>query len=136
MVTCPKLVSERCASTSVKVFSRMQREEGNIRPLFYKVLEEFEEDAMSQATHIIYISVSPELAFDRISERNRSGEQGISLDYLKQLDFTYLLWLREITIPVYVIDGRQSPKQKKKIFSVLQILLIGASGEMMKMKLF
>lgn len=34
----------------------------------------------------IYLKVDPEVAFERIKKRGRSGESKISLDYLKQID--------------------------------------------------
>ncbi len=43
----------------------------------------------------IFLDVSPEVAYDRIQKRKRDQEEGIPLDYLKQLDERHHAFLEE-----------------------------------------
>ena len=63
----------------------------------------------------IYLKTDPQICFERIKKRNRSGEQCITLEYLKQLNSihdNFLLHKRDIApelelIPVLVLDGNK-----------------------------
>lgn len=54
---------------------------------------------------IIYLKCSPELCLERIRQRGRKGEEGISLDYLRKVHERHQEWLHGInTIPIITID--------------------------------
>ena len=58
-------------------------------------------------TAFIYLKTIPEISLGRIQKRNRSGENDIPLDYLKQLDNLHDIWMeREISnnVPVLILD--------------------------------
>ncbi len=58
---------------------------------------------------IIYLDVSPERSMERIQERSRDVESGISLDYLKALHGEYERFVADIsrTIPVIRVNWDQ-----------------------------
>lgn len=54
---------------------------------------------------IIYLQCSPEVSYERILKRNRQGEEGISIDYLRTLHNKHEEWLTNYNdIPVYTLD--------------------------------
>lgn len=60
----------------------------------------------------IYLKVDPEIAYSRIQKRGRSGEEGITLDYLKQMEERHEEFLiaknnvlfELLPVPVLVLD--------------------------------
>lgn len=44
---------------------------------------------------IIYLSLNPEMCFERMKKRNRTEETGVSLEYLTQLHNTHEKWMPE-----------------------------------------
>lgn len=54
---------------------------------------------------IIYLRCSPELCLKRIKQRNREGEEGIPLDYLRKVHERHEEWLKTLKdIPILAID--------------------------------
>lgn len=57
-------------------------------------------------SEIIYIRIPPSIAFQRIKNRQRPGEQHITIEYLTLLNTLYEDWLlHEEQILVHIIDG-------------------------------
>ena len=54
--------------------------------------------------HIIYLQSSPEICFERISNRNRKGEENIPFDYIKRLHTEHEKTYKN-TPNVYIIDA-------------------------------
>ena len=55
---------------------------------------------------IVYLNVEPEIALQRINERSRGCETGITIEYLKSLKEGYEEWLSDVEdrIPVLKLD--------------------------------
>ena len=54
---------------------------------------------------IIYLRCSPELCLKRIKQRNREGEEGIPLAYLRKVHERHEEWLKTLkNIPILIID--------------------------------
>lgn len=54
---------------------------------------------------MIYLRCSPELCLDRMKQRNRAGEEGIPLSYLKKVHDRQEEWLKTLEdIPILTID--------------------------------
>ena len=58
---------------------------------------------------IVYLDVEPEIALERIKQRSRGCETGITVEYLKSLKKGYEDWLEDISprIPVIKIDWNE-----------------------------
>ena len=54
---------------------------------------------------IIYLRSTPEVSYDRIKQRSRTGESDIPLEYLQQLHELHDQWLTTTDIPVLTIDA-------------------------------
>lgn len=94
------------------VFAKMFVESGMMEQRDYETyLQLFKHMAnfMCRPNVIIYLDVKPEVAIERIQSRGRDIEQGVSLDYLKELYREYEVFVHDIsrTIPVLRIDWNQ-----------------------------
>lgn len=65
---------------------------------------------------LVYLRTSPEMAMERIQERNRSEEKGVTLESLQKIHDKYEYWIGNggSGYPVIVIDADQSPDQVQK----------------------
>lgn len=101
-------ITERCLHTDYNVFCKMLYEQHKInhikfniyKKLFYQFIE------LLPIYGYIYIYTEPEQAKERIIKRHRSGEENITLEYLKQCHEKHQSWLN--TIPnKCVIDNKK-----------------------------
>ncbi|CAF0878151.1 unnamed protein product [Rotaria sp. Silwood1] len=88
----------------------------------YKILNDwFQMLTSNDSCHldlIIYLRTNPETCLERIKFRNRSEEQSITIDYLKQLHERHEEWLspqtRTLPPPVLIVDANQT---KEHVYS-------------------
>ena len=91
------------------IFAKMLKEDGLMDPLDFQTYVELFQN-MSNFLHrpdiIIYLDVEPEVAIERIKQRGRECESGITLEYLIKLKAGYEDWLSDIEgrIPVLKLD--------------------------------
>ena len=78
------IITERCLYTDKYVFAKMLFEMKNIEDVNYQIYNQWFEEFASEfpLNKIIYIKANPEICFERIKKRNRTGESEIPLDYL------------------------------------------------------
>jgi len=92
------LITERTVLSDYHTFAKMLISQGHIHEhgaIAYKMWF----DVFSKEFNIskaLYIKVSPETCFDRIHIRNREGEDGISLKYLKDLHHVHETFYDEV----------------------------------------
>ena len=91
-----KLV-ERTLRCQEKVFIPLLIKNGFLNSLDQSLLANFfkmvrDSDGL-KADVIIYLRTSPEIALTRVRNRNRQGEESVSLDYLTDLHEYYDEWL-------------------------------------------
>lgn len=109
-------ITERCLDTDFYVFTTMLREENSIDSLEYDLYCRLYQHLRSKSTPlggIIYVSTDPEECSKRIAGRNRSGESGISLDYLKNLDRCQREWIKSFDGPII-----ESPTQSMLLLDI------------------
>uniref|UniRef100_A0A6C0LW89 Deoxynucleoside kinase domain-containing protein n=1 Tax=viral metagenome TaxID=1070528 RepID=A0A6C0LW89_9ZZZZ len=91
------------------IFAKMLKEDGLMDPLDFQTYVDLFQN-MSNFLHrpdvIIYLDVEPEVALERIKQRGRECEAGITLEYLIKLKNGYEEWLSDIEgrIPVLKLD--------------------------------
>jgi deoxyadenosine/deoxycytidine kinase len=104
------IIMERSVETDQRVFAQMQFDDGSIDPICERIYNEWYTE-LTEGTGAwnhpvnIYIRTSPEICYDRIAARGRSGEEVISLEYLQKCHDLHERWL---TTTEYIIDGSQS----------------------------
>lgn len=79
-------ITESSPSASVYVFSKMHENFGNSTQDQAQSLKQYLQSYLAQPTCICYLEVSPELAYQRVKQRNREVETSLTLDYLIQLE--------------------------------------------------
>jgi deoxyadenosine/deoxycytidine kinase len=82
-----------------RVFARLHREAGNITELEWQTYERAYNTmvcTLIPPSVIVYLDVEPEVALERVKNRKRGAESGMSLDYLRDLRKGYMDLLVEI----------------------------------------
>ena len=79
------IITERFLYTDREVFAKMLFDNKNIELINYKIyLKWFDTFALDfPITQVIYVKTSPEICFNRINKRSRTGENNIPLQYLE-----------------------------------------------------
>ena len=83
---CTLIISERSLFTDKQVFAKMLYDTGFMEFIQYQIyLKWFDAFSAEFPIHkIIYVKTSPEICYQRILKRSRSGEDQISHDYLNR----------------------------------------------------
>lgn len=89
-------ITERSIETDNKIFAKMLHDDGILNSLEFNLYQHWFEMVKSKSTPvsgIIYVSTNPDLSLERLHIRNRSGEESVSIEYLKKLDNYHRDWL-------------------------------------------
>lgn len=91
-------------------FASMHNDYGNISEKEWEVYQSvMESTLLPQPSIILYLDVTPEVAFERIKARNRDKESTTyTLEYLHDLDVNYKVAMVESGIPISYIDWNES----------------------------
>ena len=107
-------IIERNAETAHQVFIKDMVNNNILTPLEANTLRQLTDMLIDWMPDIvIYIDTNPALCLDRISIRNRTGEDGISIELLESLHENhqhYIQNMRSRGIKVHIIDGSQTPE--------------------------
>lgn len=106
----PVRIFERSFYSAKNVFSVASYQQAVLDEINLRVLHKYFDFFINECTCkpdlIIYLRTSPRTALNKISDRSRSEELGIPLDYIELLHDTHEQWLnRENVIPVVTING-------------------------------
>lgn len=112
--TSTPVLLERCPESSSLVFVPCLEQEGYLSPEEKETYLEWYDLTKrlsgNELAGVVYVYATPEVCFERVRRRNREGEAGVTLEYLKLLDKGYQKWLelcRNADVPVHVIDANQ-----------------------------
>ena len=80
------ILSERSILTDKNIFAKMLFDDGKIEDINYKIYLKWFDEFISEFNFkgIVYLKTSPENCNRRIKERNRKGENNISIEYSKK----------------------------------------------------
>lgn len=97
------IIVERSIWTDKNVFAKMLYDDGKISKLEYNIYLKWFDEFSKLINHSlnIYIKTRPEVAFERVKKRNRSGET-IPLEYLQKCHSYHNNWLNYNS---HIIDG-------------------------------
>jgi deoxyadenosine/deoxycytidine kinase len=102
-------IADRSIYEDVKIFARALHHQGSLLErdyLAYKRVFEMIAYHLPEPDLLIYLKAPPEVLLDRIAERGREMESGISLEYLSLLDRFYEDWLKTFELcPVLTIQS-------------------------------
>lgn len=102
------IITERSILTDRNVFAKMLHDDKMIEDIEYQIylkwFDEFAEDV--HVDGIIYVNTEPRICDKRIKIRKRSGED-IPFDYLSRCHSYHDKWLKNIDLPIYVLEGNK-----------------------------
>ena len=78
-------IIERSCNTLCNIFGKLLLDDNTLDQIEFDLCKKFSFDYSWDINHIIYLQSSPEVCFERISNRNRKGEENIPFDYIKRL---------------------------------------------------
>ena len=90
---------------SALVFVQNSFNSKHLSPEEYRVYADVHLDMKWHPSHLIFLEASPELCFQRVQQRQRDGEEKITLEYLQALHKLYGTPTGSISF-----DARESPK--------------------------
>jgi len=96
------------------IFAKSLNDQGLIDPRDYQTYMRLFRNMSSflcKPRVIIYLDVTPQEALDRIHQRNRDVETGITIEYLQSLEQEYKKWLSTISTTIPVIRVNYSKAQ-------------------------
>ena len=101
---------ERSIYTDKNVFAETCREDGYIGDIewndYVTWFDWLTNEFKIAPTGFVYLRCEPEVSYERIKKRGRSGEDSISLEYLTKIHKKHEEWLlNEKSVPVLVIDA-------------------------------
>ncbi len=101
------VIMERSVETDKKIFAQMLMDDGSIDPICARIYNEWYSDLVKDHDKIIniYIRTPPDVCLQRIAQRGRAGEEGISLEYLTRCHDLHEQWLMDTA---HVIDGTKA----------------------------
>lgn len=123
--TKPIKIMERSLMGADKCFIELALQRQTIEKPEYDILEDWirfiKNNHNLDISELIYIRVPPSIAYQRIQNRQRTGEQHITIEYLTLLDTLYEDWLlNEQEILVHIIDGTQTIESvRNEVTSIL-----------------
>ena len=90
------IISERCIHTDKHVFARMLHEDGKIEQVNYVIYNEWFDTFSHKHKYDghIYLRATPEICYERVKKRSRSGET-IPLEYLTKCHDNHDNWLTQ-----------------------------------------
>jgi len=102
----PVKILERSIYSARYCFVENLKKEGKMQPAEYEVLDAWFQYLTSGsnwnlgADLIVYLKTSPEIAYERLKQRNRGEEKLISLQYIKDLQDLHEDWLCHAKFPI------------------------------------
>lgn len=89
------IISERSILSSYKVFVKMLIDNNNMNSIESEIYDKWFQlyENTIKDINFVYIKTSPEICSLRIAKRNRQGESGILLSYLKDCHYYHETWI-------------------------------------------
>ena len=91
------IFTDRSVETDMNVFACMLRDDGNISNVEWEIYEKwnkfYHQNFEIKNKKIIYLRCHPDTAQNRIIERGRDEEKGISIEYLTNLHLYHEKWI-------------------------------------------
>ena len=113
------IITERCLNTDRYVFAKMLYDSKKIEEIEYQIyLKWFDEFCdIIQNSKMIYMKTNPEICYERIAKRNRTGESNISIDYLNGCHHYHEEMIKKINYSILEIDSNIDTDINKDIIN-------------------
>lgn len=108
------LITERSPQDSLHVFSKALVDSKDLSYMEYNLLKDYVNKIGWVPDVYVYLRTSPEVCKDRMDSRNRDCENGVTLDYLREIHAKYESFAGK-TLPantiVHIVDADQTADQ-------------------------
>jgi len=123
------IITERCLHTDRNIFAQMLYDTEILNDIEYTVYTKWFDTFINEVPihGIIYMDLTPEIAFERIMLRDRKGESEITMEYLYNLRKYHLKWIETTSIPSITIDATnlQDKQTMTNSFNRLDLIIRG-----------
>lgn len=125
------IVTERSIFTDRNVFAKMLYDDDKIEEVEYQIyLKWFDEFAKeTKIDGVIYVHTSPNVCYDRIKKRSRTGEESIPLEYLKKCHDYHDKWILNDEENLQIIDGNVDTEQSPDIIQTWMEDIVNFMGD-------
>lgn len=125
------LIMERSIYTDRNVFAALLSESGKISSLEWKLYNEWfywlvEKCRYCLPTHYFYLNANADTSYMRMLKRNRNEENGVSLEYLRLVEYKHNKWLSTLNVVSEWdanIDFEHSDDQKARMYDKLSEII-------------
>lgn len=114
------VIYERSLQSSFHVFWKLMKNKGLVTTMEDQIYSYFYEKECWFPDLYIYLSKDPEKAFEHVRDRHQAGDDGVTLEYLKELDDEYKKLLLSIPCKVHVLNANRSVEEIQK--DILRII--------------
>lgn len=112
------IISERSLFTDKYVFAKMLYDNGNMEDVEYQIYNNWFNSFLDLApiSKMIYLKTDPKISFDRISTRNRKGENNIPFEYIENCHLYHNNMYDVIDFEKKIIDCTNDFKKDSNYF--------------------
>lgn len=118
---------ERSIFTDRNIFAQTCREDGLIGDIewddYVSWFDWLTQEFKVSPKGFIYLRCEPEVSFERIKKRNRSGEEAISFEYLKKLHEKHDEWLlneKSTKVIVFNVNEENTPEKIQEMIDTVK----------------
>ena len=117
------IVVERSLYTDKNVFAKMLYEDKLISETDYQIYNKWFSHFIEEMPpiHYVYLQTNPTIALERIRKRNRSGEEGINMEYIQRCHMKHDEWLINIENKL-IIDGNENRNTKENYIQLMDVI--------------
>ncbi len=101
------IITERSLWTDKNVFAKMLYDSNDINEINYKIYNEWFNEFVEHypLNGIIYVNTLPSVAYERVINRSRKGEDNIMKDYLVKCNNYHNEWINKTKKTVLTVNG-------------------------------
>lgn len=106
--TTRHVIYERSLLSSRWVFWPVLRRQGHVTQLEHETYDHFYERFSWHPDVYIFLSKNLDLAWEHIQARGQAGDEGVTREYLAELEKEYMDLVRSVPCKVYVVNANQT----------------------------
>lgn len=103
------MLVERSPGACRHVFGQLAYNDNHLSAPAWDVFKEYHELLGWEPAAYIYINTPADICYQRLTQRGRKCESGVTEDYLRRIEFQYTNFLKFSKVPVHYVDGMQTP---------------------------
>ena len=114
------IFTERSVYTDKNIFAKMLYDDNKIGSIEYQIYTQWFDHFLAEIPPIssVYLKTSPDIAYARIKERNRDGENQISLSYIENCHLYHEEWFKETKNKYITINANDNIYQNPKMSDI------------------